>query len=53
MQSAYRAIIVSAPLLCNYRLEFNETLWESSISREYALMADFFRTDTLTQTYDP
>jgi hypothetical protein len=28
MQYEYRAKIVSALLLCNYWLEFNETLWE-------------------------
>jgi hypothetical protein len=28
MQYAYRAIIISMLLLCNYLLEFNETLWE-------------------------
>jgi hypothetical protein len=33
MQYTYRTIIVSARLLCNHRLEFNETLWEPSISR--------------------
>jgi hypothetical protein len=33
MQYAYRAIIVSMLLLCNYWLEFNETLLELSIPR--------------------
>jgi hypothetical protein len=33
MQYAYAVKIVSALLLCNYWLEFNETLWEPSIPR--------------------
>jgi hypothetical protein len=33
MQYAYRAKIVSVQPLCNYWLEFNETLWEPSIPR--------------------
>jgi hypothetical protein len=39
MQYAYRAIIISALLLCNYWLE--KTLWEPSIPREDALIALF------------
>jgi hypothetical protein len=33
---ACNAIIVSVLFLCNYRQEFNETLWEPSIPRESA-----------------
>jgi hypothetical protein len=51
MQYAYRVKMVSALLLCNYWLEFNETLWEPSISRGDAHIVSLFRSDTLTQSY--
>jgi hypothetical protein len=47
MQYAYRTIIISPLLPCNYWLEINETLWESSISRGDAHIASLFRSDTL------
>jgi glycerol-3-phosphate cytidylyltransferase-like family protein len=53
MQYAYRAIIVSVLLLCNYWLEFNNTSWESSISREDAHIIGLFQSDPLTQSYGP
>jgi glycerol-3-phosphate cytidylyltransferase-like family protein len=53
MQYAYRVKIVSALLLCNYWLEFNETLWESSIPRGGAHIVTLFFSDTLTQSYGP
>jgi hypothetical protein len=56
MQYAYRVIIVSVLLLCNYWLEFNKTLlepsisrWESSISRGDARIIGLFWSDSLTQ----
>jgi hypothetical protein len=45
MQYAYRAIIVSALFLCNYWLEFNETLSEQSIPRGDAHIIALFRSD--------
>jgi hypothetical protein len=53
MQYAYRAIIISALLLCNYWLEFHETLWELSIPRGDAHIVALFRSDSLTQSYGP
>jgi hypothetical protein len=53
MQYANKAIIVSALLLCNYWLEFNETLWEPSITTGDAHIFALFRSDTLTQSYGP
>jgi hypothetical protein len=43
----------SGVVLCNYWLEFNETLWEPSISRGDAHIVGLFRSDTLTQSYGP
>jgi hypothetical protein len=51
MQYAYRAKIISALLLCNYWLEFNETFWEPSIPRGDAHIVTLFWSDTLTQSY--
>jgi hypothetical protein len=48
MQYAYRVKIVSVLLLCNYWLEFNETLWEPSIPREDAHIIALLGSDTLT-----
>jgi hypothetical protein len=42
-----RPKFVSAQVLCNYWLEFNETLWESSISRGYAHIVGLFQSDLL------
>jgi glycerol-3-phosphate cytidylyltransferase-like family protein len=53
MQYAYRAKIISALLLCNYWLEFNETLWEASIPKGDAHIVTLFGSDTLTQSYGP
>jgi hypothetical protein len=53
MQYAYRAKIFTALLLCNYWLEFNETLWEPSISREDAHIIALLGSDTFTQSYGP
>jgi hypothetical protein len=53
MQYAYRAIMVSVLFLCNYWLEFNETLWEPSIPRVDAHIIALFRSDTLTLSYGP
>jgi hypothetical protein len=44
---------VSRVVLCNYGLELNETLWESSISRGDAHIDGLFWSDTLTQSYGP
>jgi hypothetical protein len=44
---------VSGLVLCNYWLEFNQTLWESSISRGDAHIIGLFRSDNLTQSYGP
>jgi hypothetical protein len=49
----YRAIIVSVLLLCNYWLEFNETLWEPSIPRGDVQIVALFQSDTLAQSYGP
>jgi hypothetical protein len=51
MQYAYGVKIVSGVVLCNYWLEFNETLWESSISREDAHIVGLFQSDPLTQSF--
>jgi hypothetical protein len=48
-----RPNFVSGLVLCNYWLEFNETLWESSISRGDGHIVALFRSDFLTQSYDP
>jgi hypothetical protein len=48
-----RPNFVSRVVLCNYWLEFNETLWESSISRGDAHIVGLFWSDTLTQSYGP
>jgi hypothetical protein len=53
MQYAYRVKIVSALLLCNYWLEFNNTLWEPSIPRGDAHIVALFRSVNLTQSYSP
>jgi hypothetical protein len=58
MQYAYTAKIVSGLVLCNYWLEFNETLWESSISRGDisrgdAHIVNLLQSDPLTQSYGP
>jgi hypothetical protein len=53
MQYAYGVKIVSGVVLCNYWLEFNETLWESSISRGDAHIVGLFLSDPLTQSYGP
>jgi glycerol-3-phosphate cytidylyltransferase-like family protein len=53
MQYAYRAIIISMLLLCNYLLEFNETLLEPSKPRGDAHIVVLFWSDTLTQSYGP
>jgi hypothetical protein len=50
---AYWAIIVSTLLLCNYWLEFNKALWESSIVRGDAHIGGLFRSDSSTQNYCP
>jgi hypothetical protein len=43
----------SALVLCNYWLEFNETLWEPLIPRGDAHIVGLFRSDTSTQSYGP
>jgi hypothetical protein len=48
-----RPNFVSGLFLCNYWLEFNKTLWESSISRGDAHIVCLFQSDTLTQSYGP
>jgi hypothetical protein len=45
MQYAHKAIIVSALFLCNYRLEFNETLPEPSIPKGDAHIIALFWSD--------
>jgi hypothetical protein len=42
---------VSRLVLCNYWLKFNETLWESSISRGDAHIIALFQSNLLTQSY--
>jgi hypothetical protein len=51
MQYAYKAKLVSVLLLCNYWLEFNETIWEPSISSGDAHIVALFRSDIITQSY--
>jgi hypothetical protein len=46
MMYAYRTIIVSALLLCNYWLEFNKTLWEPSIPKGDVHIIALFLSDT-------
>jgi hypothetical protein len=53
MQYAYRAIVITALLLCNYLLEFNETLWEPSTPRGDAHIIALFWSDPSTQSYGP
>jgi hypothetical protein len=53
MRYAYGVKIVSELLLCNYWLEFNETLWEPSIPIGDAHIVCLFQSDTLTQIYGP
>jgi glycerol-3-phosphate cytidylyltransferase-like family protein len=53
MQYAYRAIIVSVLLLCNYWLAIKETLWEPSIATGDAHIFALLRSDTSTQSYGP
>jgi hypothetical protein len=53
MQYAYRAIIVSMLLLCNYWLESFETLLELSIPRGDVHIVALFQSDTLTHSYGP
>jgi hypothetical protein len=48
MQYAYRKIFVSALLLCNYWLKFDETLLEPSIPRGDAHIVALFGSDILT-----
>jgi hypothetical protein len=43
MQYRYREIIMSALFLCNYCLEFNESLWETSIPIGDAQIVALFR----------
>jgi hypothetical protein len=53
VRTSVRPNFVSEEVLCNYWLEFNETLWESSILRGDAHIAGLFRSDPLTQSYGP
>jgi hypothetical protein len=48
MQYAYRKIFVSALLLCNNWLEFNDTLLEPSIPRGDEHIVSLFGSDILT-----
>jgi hypothetical protein len=53
MQYAYRIIIVSAPLPCNYWQEFNERSWEQSKPRGDAHIIALFRFYPSAQSYGP
>jgi hypothetical protein len=48
-----RPIFISALVLCNYWLEFKETLWEPSIPKGNAHIIALFRSDPLSQSYGP
>jgi hypothetical protein len=51
VRPSVRPNFVSALVLYNYWLEFNETLWESS--RGDAHIVGLFQSDLLTQSYGP
>jgi hypothetical protein len=53
VRPSVRPNFVSGLVLCNYWLEFNETLWESSISRGDEHILALFRSDTLIKSYGP
>jgi hypothetical protein len=53
MHYAYRVKIVSALLLYNYWLKFNDTLWALSIPRGDAHIVPLFWSETSTQSYGP
>jgi hypothetical protein len=51
MHYAYRAKIVSALLLCNFWLEFKETVWEPSIPKGDGHIVALFWSDPSLQSY--